>query len=55
MLVALVKELRAVEAELAALPQVEGGHPLDAIVATVASLDEHRRTRTPRRSAAAGS
>lgn len=54
-LVALVKELRAVEAELAALPQAEGGHPLDAIVASVESLDEHRRTRRPRRPAAAGS
>jgi hypothetical protein len=55
LLVALVKELRAVEAELAGLPAVEGGHPLDGIVASVASLDKHRRTRAPRRSAAAGS
>jgi hypothetical protein len=52
-LVALTKEIRAVVAELASLPVEDGSNPLDAIVANVAQLDEHRRTR--RRSTAAHS
>ncbi len=55
LLVALVKELREVEKELAALPKAEEGNPLDAIVASVANLDQHRRTRRPGRPAAKSS
>lgn len=53
-LVALVKELRAVIAELEALPVPEGASRLDGIVANVASLDPHRRRRPPRRPTAEG-
>jgi len=52
-LVALTKEIRAVVAEIAALPGGEERVVLDDIAASVARLDEHRRTR--RRPTAAGS
>lgn len=54
-LVALVKEIRAVVAEIAALPEVEGASELDHIVSAVADLSEHRRSRSSRRPGAAGS
>lgn len=49
-LVALTKEIRTVIAEIAAIPDGKVASPLDDIVASVAKLDEHRRSR---RSAAA--
>lgn len=49
---AVAKELRAVLADIAALPEEKGGSALDDIVASVARLDDHRRSRRP---AAAGS
>lgn len=54
-LVALAKEIRTVVAEIAALPEADGTSKLDDIVASVAKLSEHRRSRTPRRADAAGS
>jgi hypothetical protein len=41
----LARELRAVLAEIAALPDEKVSTPLDVIVASVASLDEYRRSR----------
>lgn len=55
LLVALVKELRAVIAEIDSLPEREGRSKLDDIVASVASLDGHRRSRAPRKPTAASS
>ena len=44
-LVALVKEIRAVVAEIAGLPEVEGKSELDHIASAVADLNQHRRSR----------
>jgi len=52
LLAALVKELRAVMAEIASMPEAEGRSKLDDIESAVADLDQHRRSR---RSRAAGS
>ncbi len=55
LLVALTKELRTVDAEIAALPEPKGASKLDEIASSVADLDKHRRSRTPRRTDATGS
>lgn len=55
LLVALTKELRSVIAEIESLPETEGESPLDAVVDRVSELDDARRRRTVRGSAAAGS
>lgn len=44
-LVALTKEIRSVLSEIAAEPEAEGVSKLDDIHASVADLDDHRRTR----------
>ncbi len=55
LLVALAKELRAVIAEIEALPGTGGRSALDDIAASVTVLDPHRRSRTSRRADAQGS
>lgn len=54
-LVALVKEIRAVVADIAALPEPEGKSELDRIVSAVADLGQHRRSRAARRTGTADS
>lgn len=54
-LVAIMKEIRAINAEIGKLPPAEGGDPIDGIVASVTKLDGARRTRPTRRAGAAGS
>ncbi len=54
-LVALTKQISALMAEIDSLPETEGKSKLDDIVASVATLDTHRRRRAPRGAAAAGS
>lgn len=55
LLVALVKQLSAVMAEIEEIKEPEGASALDGIVASVASVDEYRRRRGARVAGAAGS